>query len=284
MEKIIYTATGCARCKIAKKFMDEQGVVYQEVDIKGEGKDSFGQFYRNNRSAIFRGKEGIEFPVFTDGGSIRQGVGVVVAYVHAGTALDGFIGRSELSHGWMDGVHVSGGNPSLADSLIVVLDFLKKNGLKLQLETNGRNAPLLERVLDSGLGDRVIMEVKGPLILYSSTVEGGVDPEEVKKTIALVARFPEYRFVTTVSPIVRQENEPLEISYLTPEEVGETALLIKEATGSQKEPYLLRLFDPETSADQRFRSVGKLPADELFKYRAAARRHQVTADIEKPAA
>lgn len=280
MEKIIYTATGCARCKIAKKFMAEKGIDYREFDIKGDGKDSFGQFYRNNRSAIFRGKEGIEFPVFVDGGFIRQGVGVVVAYLHAGTALDGFIGRSDLSHGWMDGIHVSGGDPSLADSLILVLSFLKRQGLKLQLDTMGRNVSLLERLLGSGLGDRVIMEVKGPLDLLCSTGAGGVDPAEVKKTIALVAKFPEYRFVTTVTPVVRQE-DPFEVRYLTPEEIGETARLIQEATESQKQPYLLRLFDPETSADQRIRSMEKLPADALFKYRAAARRHQVMADIEK---
>ena len=66
MGNTIYTATGCSRCKIAKKFMDEHAIPFQELDIKAEGKDAFGQFYRNNRSAVFRGKEGIEFPIFTD--------------------------------------------------------------------------------------------------------------------------------------------------------------------------------------------------------------------------
>ncbi|RJR50620.1 MAG: hypothetical protein C4576_05460 [Desulfobacteraceae bacterium] len=282
MEKIIYTATGCSRCKIAKKFMGERGITYQEFDIKGEGKDAFGQFYRNNRGAIFRGKEGVEFPVFFDGGSIRQGVGVVVAYLHAGTALDDFIGRSDLSHGWMDGVHVSGGDPSLGDSLILVLDFLKRNGLKLQMDTDGRNASLLERLLQSGIGDRVIMEVKVPLATHSAAA-GGVDPEEVKRTIALVAKFPEYRFITTIGPVVRGEKEPVEIGYITPEEIGEAARLIQEATGSPKQPYLLRSFDPQTSSDERLKSVEKLPAEALFKYRSAARKFQVTAEIEKPA-
>ncbi|RJR45485.1 MAG: hypothetical protein C4576_11895 [Desulfobacteraceae bacterium] len=281
MEKIIYTATGCSRCKIAKKFMSERGIAYQEFDIKGEGKDAFGQFYRNNRSAIFRGKEGVEFPVFVDGGFIRQGVGVVVAYLHSGTALDGFIGRSDLSHGWMDGVHVSSGDPSLGDSLLLVLDFLKKNGLKLQLDTNGRNASILEKLLQAGIGDRVVMEVRGPLALHSAAI-GGADPEEVKRTIALVTKFPEYRFITTVGPVVRREKEPIEISCLTPEEVGETARLIREATGSLKQPYLLRPFDPQTSSDERLKSAEKLPAEALFKYRAAARKFQVVTEIEKP--
>lgn len=166
MSNAIFTATGCARCKIAKKYMDQQGIGYEELDIKREGKEPFGQFYRANRSSIFRGKGGVEFPVFTDGSAIRQGVGVVIAYLQAGNKLEGFIGRSELSKGWIDGLHISGGNPSLVHDLVTVLDFLKKNGLKLQLDTNGKNPLVLEQLLEQGLGDRLIMDMKGPLTLY----------------------------------------------------------------------------------------------------------------------
>jgi pyruvate formate lyase activating enzyme len=123
MGNTIYTATGCSRCKIAKKFMDERGILYQDLDIKAEGKEAFGQFYRTNRDAVFRDKEGIEFPVFTDGTAIRQCVGVVIAFLQAGTGLDRFIGRSELSHGWMDGIH-HGAN--LLDSSIT--DYFFKTG------------------------------------------------------------------------------------------------------------------------------------------------------------
>jgi glutaredoxin len=281
MSNTIYTATGCSRCKIAKKFMDEHAIPFQEVDIKAEGKDAFGQFYRNNRSAVFRGKEGIEFPIFTDDAAIRQGVGVVLAYLHAGTKLDGFIGRSELSHGWMDGIHVSEGDASLADDFITVLSYIKKNGLNLQLDTDGRNASVLEKLLERQLGDRVVMEVKGPLPLYAGILNKEMDPDEIKSTIRLVAKFPEHRFQTTVAPVVRQEEGTQTIRYLTPEEIAETAKLIQELTGSNKQPYLLRLFDPSTASDQRLKSVEKMPPNALFPYRSAARRHQVLTEIEK---
>jgi glutaredoxin len=246
MGSTMYTATGCSRCKIAKKFMDEHAIPFQELDIKAEGKDPFGQFYRNNRSAVFRGKEGIEFPIFTDDVTIRQGVGVVLAYLHAGTKLDGFIGRSELSHGWMDGIHVSEGDPSLADDLITVLSYIKRNGLNLQLDTDGRNASVLEKLLEHKLGDRLVMDVKGPL-----------------------------------TPVVRQEEGTQTIRYLTTGEIEETAKLIQEVTGTNKQPYLLRLFDPSTASDQRLKSVEKIPPNALFSYRLAARRHQVLTEIEK---
>jgi pyruvate formate lyase activating enzyme len=281
MTNTIFTATGCTRCKIAKKFMAEQGIDYEELDIKAEGKDAFGQFYRQNRSAIFRGKEGVEFPVFTDGTAIRQGVGVVVAYLQADTKLDGFIRRSELSKGWIDGLHVSGGDPSRVDEFVNVLNCLKKNGLKLQLYTNGKNASVLGKLLENGLGDRVIMDVKGPVTLYDKILGEEIDPSEIKKTMTLVTRFPEYEFQTTIVPVVRQKGESPEINYLTPEEIGETAKHIEDATASKKQPYLLRIFDPEISADERLKSVEKLPPNALFKYRSAARKHQVLTEIEK---
>ena len=280
MDNTLFTATGCSRCKIARKFMDEHGIPFQEMDIKAEGKDPFAQFYRNNRSSVYRGKEGIEFPVFTDGTAIRQGVGVVIAFLHAGTRLDSFIGRSELSHGWMDGIHVSEGDPALTDDLVRVLGYIRKNGINLQLDTDGRNSAVLDKLLAEKLGDRVLMEVKGPLSFYGRMLGREIDLEEVKKTIALVTRFPEYQFRTTVGPVVREERES-EIGYLTPDEVADTAKLIQEATGSHKQPYVLRIFDPESTSDERLKSIEKLTSNDLFKHRSAARKFQVQTEVEK---
>jgi pyruvate-formate lyase-activating enzyme/glutaredoxin len=281
MGNTIFTATGCSRCKIAKKFMDEHAISFQEMDIKSEGKDPFGQFYRNNRSSVYRGKEGIEFPVFTDGTVIRQGVGVIIAFLHAGKKLDSFIGRSELSHGWMDGIHGSEGDPAMTDDLVRVLAYIRKNGINLQLDTDGRNAQVLERLLAEKLGDKVLMEVKGPLSLYGRMLGREIDPAEVRKTMELVTRFPEYQFRTTVGPVVRKEGEPPEISYLTADEVEETAKLVQEVTGSYKQPYVLRIFEPETASDERLKSVGKLSSNDLFRHRSAARKFQVQTEIEK---
>ena len=281
MGNTLFTATGCSRCKIAKKFMDERGIPFQEMDIKAEGKELFAQFYRNNRSSVYRGKEGIEFPVFTDGTIIRQGVGVVIAFLHAGARLDRFIGRSDLSHGWMDGIHVSEGDPALADDLVEVLGFLKKNGLKLQFDTNGKNVSVLQKLLEQGLGDRVVMDLKGPLALYRALLGEEIDPQEIHRTMELITKFPEFRFETTVAPVFVQEGQSGSTRYLTPEEIGDTAKWIKEVTASNKQPYVLRLFEPERSPDPRFKSTESLYPNALLRYRSSARKHQVLTEVEK---
>jgi len=280
MSILLFTATGCARCAIAKKFMAEKGLAYDEHNAIGAGKERFGQFYRAHRSAVFRGKEGIEFPVLAQGGEIRQGVAAALAWLQSGSRLDGFIGRSEPSKGWVGGLHVARGDPGEAESLAGVLGFLKRNGLKLQLDTDGRNPAVLERLLRQGLGDRVVMDLKGPRALYPALVGAPVDPQDVERSMALVARFPEFRFETTVAPVPAAEGGREGIRYLHPEEIAATARWLKEATGSHRQPYFLRVFDPQTAADDRLHSVEALPPGALVRYRTAARTHQVLTEIQ----
>jgi len=102
MGNTIFTATGCSRCKIAKKFMDEHAIPFQELDIKAEGKDPFGQFYRNNRSSVYRGKEGIEFPVFTDGrSSVRAWAWSLLFSMRARSWTASSDGANSPMAGWM---------------------------------------------------------------------------------------------------------------------------------------------------------------------------------------
>lgn len=280
MSLTLFTATGCVRCNIAKKFMREKNIAFEEHDAVGEGKERFGQFYRTHRQAVVRGKEGVEFPVLVDGHVIRQGVAVVIAYLHAGAGLEGFFGRSELSKGWVGGIDVSAGDPAAVNDLAAVLGFLKKNGLKLQLDTDGRNAAVLEHLLGQELGDRMVMDIKGPRLLYGAMLGMEINPEEVSRSMALAARFPECRFETTVAPVPRAGEDPESISYLTPEEIAETAHWLKEATGSHRQPYVLRIFDPQNHPNDRFRSVEKLPHSSLFRHRTTARKFQVLTEIE----
>jgi glutaredoxin len=274
----IYTATGCARCKITKRFMQENAIDYEEYDIKAEGKEAFSQFYRANRGAIFRDQDGVEFPVFTDGKVIHQGVSVVIGYLIAGDDLTGFIDRSKLHGEWIDGFNIAGGDPQNSEGLLRVLAYLKQNNLNVQVATDGHNAAVLQSVLDENLADRVIVSLKGPANLYGPITGAAIDESELAKTLALAARFPEYQFYTTVAPLEREDGN---IEYLTPQEISETARQIETATGSKKHPYKLRIFNPQHPDDDRFKSVEPLPASAMFKYRTAARRYMVMTEIEK---
>ena len=274
----IYSAAGCPRCRITKRFMKENGMDYEEYDIKADGKDAFAEFYRAHRSEIYRDKDGVEFPVYTDGSVIRQGVSVVIGHLMAGNGLDGFIARSTLHGEWINGFNISGGDPSRAGDLLKVMAYLKQNGLKIVLATDGRNPEVLKAVHDENLGDRMVMEVKGPADLYQALTGEPIDPNSLETSIRLAAQFPTYQFYSIVAPMISKDGT---IRYLTPEEIGETAKTIEKATGSKKHPYELRPFDPAGAVDERLKTVELLPSSAFFKYRTAARRYMVMAEISK---
>ena len=166
MSIIIFSATGCVRCRVAKQLLNEHGLTFQDHDALGDGKAAFRSFYQHNRSKIYRGPEGVEFPIYCDDEVIRQGLPAVAAYLMGGTALNGFFEPVTLHGQWLDGIHISGGAPDRGQDLLKVLAYLKKQRFKVRIDTNGMNVDLLAAVLDRGLADRVIMEVKGPLHLY----------------------------------------------------------------------------------------------------------------------
>jgi glutaredoxin len=277
MHITLYTATGCTRCKIVKGFLSRKGVPFQEKDIKGEGKQEFQQFYREHRPSVVRGPEGIEFPIFFDERVIRQGLGAVLAYVQGGVGLDGFVRTGTLHGEWVDGLDVSGGDPTHFDDLLLVLRYLKENGMKLELKTRGQNADLLERLLTECLGNRVIMELTGTRAMYAREPGGEKVSMEVEKTIRLVSKSPEYRFQTTMAPVRREGDK---WSYLTAEEIGDIASWLKAATGNDKQPYLLRLADSEGTAGEVRGSIEPMDQAHLFRCRSKARQFQVKTETE----
>jgi pyruvate formate lyase activating enzyme len=205
----------------------------------------------------------------------------VIAHLVAGKSLNGFFTHGRKHGQWIDGISLSGGDPAHGEEFLEVLIYLKKQGFKIQIDTNGVNADLPASVIEHKLAECIIMEVKGPLDLYGLLLQQPVDPAEIEKSILLVSKYSEYSFVTTIAPIVRQPGDPPEISYITPEEIAETAKLIKTVTGDNRQPYGLRFFDPKNSNDERLRTCEALTQSTLFKYRTQARKHQFKTELLK---
>jgi pyruvate formate lyase activating enzyme len=278
MAVTLFTASGCTRCKIVKKFMNEHDLAYDEKDIKTEGKTDFQTFYRKHHKSIFRGPNGVEFPIYFFEGKIRQGLGPVLVYLQGGDVLDKFV-RTGILHGrWVDGINVSRGDPVRFKDLLAVLAFLKRNGIKLEVETDGRNPDLLKRLIAEGMVDRGIMELKGPKGLYSQILNIEIDPHHIEETMSLIAGVTEYRFQTTIAPVLRSDEK---WSCLTPEEVGETATWLTQTTGNNKHPYIIRRLAPTDAKGEDLLNIQTLAPKNLFAYRTKARPHQVRTEIEK---
>ena len=106
---------------------------------------------------------------------------------------------------WIDGVCVSGGEPTLHNYLPELLSKIKKMGFKTKLDTNGTNPKMLRELLDQDLVDYVALDVKAPLNVksYSSVVGVKVNNllKKVKESIKILMESGiEYEFRTTIVP------------------------------------------------------------------------------------
>lgn len=271
----LFTATGCMRCKTVKTYMDEHGIAFEELDINTNGKEPFKEFYRKNRPHIFRGLEGVEFPILYTNGRIYQGVGIALSHLMAGNKLDGFVFRSDLSHGWISGLNISAKPLADGKDFFALLEFLSHNGLMIQLETDGRNSHVLETILTEKWVHRLIFNLLGPADLYESITGFALPDDELARSLSLLNPSIEYRIILPISFIPGKDGER---RYLTPEEAARAAEFAEKATGSKKHPFFIR--EPAGANDI---NITPLQQADLFKYRTLCRRHMVLCDILKGA-
>jgi pyruvate formate lyase activating enzyme len=65
--------------------------------------------------------------------------------------------------GWLEGVVITGGEPTLHFDLPVFIRSIKDLGYQVKLDTNGSNPGMPRKILAAGLVDYVAMEVKNML-------------------------------------------------------------------------------------------------------------------------
>ena len=70
--------------------------------------------------------------------------------------------RFQTLRGWLDGVCVSGGEPTLHPDLPDLLAAIKALGFPVKLDTNGTRPKVLHFLVDEKLVDFVAMDVKAP--------------------------------------------------------------------------------------------------------------------------
>jgi pyruvate formate lyase activating enzyme len=85
---------------------------------------------------------------------------------------------------WLDGVVITGGEPTIHNDLPEFLKDIKDLDYKIKLDTNGSNPYMLEQIIKKNLADYIAMDIKIPLIegLYSKII-GIPDVEEITKNI-----------------------------------------------------------------------------------------------------
>ena len=151
---------------------------------------------------------------------------------------------------WIDGVTVTGGEPTVNPCLQDLLELLAGLGFKVKLDTNGSNPDMLQKLITERLIAAVAMDIKSPLTQESYCRMAGVpiNIDTLERSITIIRESGIERiFRTTVVPGLVAEEELKKI---------------KSAIGSDS-PYILQ---PFRSGDTLNPSFNETPEYDLARF------------------
>ena len=119
-----------------------------------------------------------------------------------------FFGLLESRKGKLEGVCITGGEPTIQPDIIEFIRKIKALGFKVKLDTNGTRPDILRLLYAEKLLDFVAMDIKNTLEKYNATTNSRVDVERIKLSVDLIRNSGiDYEFRTTAVPGLHKEED-----------------------------------------------------------------------------
>ncbi len=158
----------------------------------------------------------------------------------------------ESKKGWIDGVCITGGEPTLHRGTPDFARAVKALGLLVKLDTNGTNPQMLRQMIDEKLVDYIAMDIKADREGYEKAAGSRVNMDAVEKSICMIKDSGiEYEFRTTIVPGLFSEK---------------TAENIAEWLKGSKKFCLQQFRSADRTLDSSYQNIGHFHIDELEKF------------------
>lgn len=105
---------------------------------------------------------------------------------------------------FLDGVVISGGEPTLQTGIYDLCRDIKEMGYPVKLDTNGSRPQVIKRLIAEGLVDYIAMDLKTDPLQYATYIQSNCDVSAILSSIDIImnsAIYHEFR-TTCVKPIV----------------------------------------------------------------------------------
>lgn len=124
----------------------------------------------------------------------------------------------------LDGVVISGGEPTIWDDLIPFIKKVKEFKLDIKLDTNGYNPAMLKEIIDNNLVDYIAMDIKAIPDKYMKVINKKIDFNKILESIDLIKKSNiKYEFRTTIMKDVHDKNDIIKILKL----IGDSKLYLQ---------------------------------------------------------
>ncbi len=156
--------------------------------------------------------------------------------------------------GWLDGVTVTGGEPSLHTDLERLLGLIQAKDLPVKLDTNGYQPEILKELLATGLVDFVAMDVKASPGGYAKAAGRLIDLGRINRSISAIldSGLP-HEFRCTVVPGFTDLSDLMQIAAWI--------------DGAQR--LTLQQYQPGEALDPELRELSALPDETLHAWAEA---------------
>ncbi len=170
----------------------------------------------------------------------------------------------ESRKGLLDGIVISGGEPTVFSDLPEFIQKIKNKDFLVKLDTNGTNPEMIKNLLDKKLVDFIAMDFKMTLEKYEEIVGVPVDKEKIAQSIKLIlnSKLP-HEFRTTV---LREFHDEKVIEGI--------AKLIKGA-----DKFALQNFRNAKTLDPKFHKFHGFESTELKKFKKIAEKFVENVEI-----
>ncbi len=143
--------------------------------------------------------------------------------------------------GVLEGVCITGGEPTLQPDLPDFIGRIKELGFSVKLDTNGSNPDVLKNLFNKNMIDYIAMDVKEPLQASSFKIQ-------VSRSIEIIKNSGlDYEFRTTVVPSLHSKEDIIKIA--------------QELSPAKK--YFLQQFYPSKTLNPDFQKEKFYPIEEL---------------------
>jgi pyruvate formate lyase activating enzyme len=104
----------------------------------------------------------------------------------------------------LDGVVISGGEPTLAEDLTPLCEKIKGMGYPVKLDTNGSRPQVIKHLINEGLVDYIAMDIKTAPSQYATFAKTDYDSTDIRASIQIImeSSLPHEFRTTCVKPFV----------------------------------------------------------------------------------
>jgi len=117
-----------------------------------------------------------------------------------------FFGFLDTRKGLIDGVCITGGEPTINPDLLEFIQKIKNKGFLVKLDTNGSSPEVLSKLVNKKLIDFIAMDIKTSLENYEKAIGVKINLEKIKQSAEIIKTSGiDYEFrITTVPGLVEK--------------------------------------------------------------------------------